>query len=1357
MTKNTQSESELLKASLRGQTPAFEVIVQKYQSLICAITYSATGSVEKSEELAQQAFVKGWKNLNQLKDLSKFRAWLCGITRNLIYDSYRRQKNDITSKAIPMDSIQDHPSEDIGPIEAAISKEREAIVNEALSKIPEKFREPLVLYYREDRSYRQVADQLGFSEHTARERVSQARNLLREKIASFVEDAIERTKPGKVFTSTVVASIAGLAAMKGSGVATAASIAAGTSTTGATAGIATLMSGITAKIVTTAAVVVIGVGAVITYKCVTKPEPEPNLPQTQVFVQGREEKQDKITEEITERPSGEITNMLAINETGNNAENVQSLFLPTEAISTKDVEFKFVPSGILSGLVTDAETDEPIIDAKVYATHIHGGRIYESGTDPNGFYCFKDIQQDGDYKIQIFQKEYIGIDYRDKVTIHMEEEIQGVKHFQLQRACMIEIKVINEQGEPLSGTYFTNTLLADEDKREIGDPLHREKSDANGTIILGGFKPTDTPYLIVARHRVRGDLVQRKGMRYYETYRDYAPCKLEVILTDPNIIEYREILLEKGFSIAGYIEYLDGEPATDLEISAYPKWWHSHHCPESYDVDVNGYFTLEHILPGTYEIHASVPLSDDSSRGTSLGYRELPLADGELLELRFPEGSTKSLVSISGTIRWLGEGKVRYVHIDARTSQGMRSFTDLPRNRKGELENSFLVERLDPGIYTLKFTGEDIEDTTIGNVRAPSEGLVVEIPVKQQTTLRGKVVNKYDGNPVTKFKIGLNNNWVRFEHPEGEFELASKGNECKRVSVRADGFAMKLSEEICPDANELAIIELGIGGAVEGKVVDEKGNPVEDARISYRYRRSRDEKPDEKYITATDVNGLFIIENVPESDTWQWFVISHPNYAPELKQIEIEHDYVADVKIVLKKGGVVEGYVYDSKGKPMPDTTLYFLDETSYSYWEENRGRLGSVTTDSEGFYRIMGMPEKLCFGFRQDPDKQLGVVRTSVLPKNNKTTNLDFGGQWYSIGRLLQDGKPMTNIKVMVRGNIADHETAFTAYALTDAEGWFTFWGIPSGRRYVYWSIPGLRSWEQWSEIGRFDFESGIDMDMGDLNLDLAQVVIKITAENPEESLNQLAVHIQKYDEKVFYGSKAGQLLPRVESNDPYIFHNMAPGIYEVIARRSGYPTIHKVFEIKQDQKKCNVDLWIPAGFASLSGKVVPSDPKELRIPLMLRSISQEITMGIQPAADGSYEIWNLPDGDYIIGRASGALSRESIIKEVSLKSGENKKLDIEVDTIVKQYGGYLVVVVVTEEGLPLAGTKVWLEKSGVIIETHFDSDKSKSFAGDAGEYILVAEHPGYRKIRQNVNIKSKEGLSTQEILTPIVITMSK
>jgi len=74
MSREMPSEVELLEASAKGDTTAFEVVVKKYQSLICAITFSATGDVEKSEELAQETFISAWKDLRQLEDPGKFRA-----------------------------------------------------------------------------------------------------------------------------------------------------------------------------------------------------------------------------------------------------------------------------------------------------------------------------------------------------------------------------------------------------------------------------------------------------------------------------------------------------------------------------------------------------------------------------------------------------------------------------------------------------------------------------------------------------------------------------------------------------------------------------------------------------------------------------------------------------------------------------------------------------------------------------------------------------------------------------------------------------------------------------------------------------------------------------------------------------------------------------------------------------------------------------------------------------------------------------------------------------------------------------------------------------------------------------------
>jgi hypothetical protein len=338
-----------------------------------------------------------------------------------------------------------------------------------------------------------------------------------------------------------------------------------------------------------------------------------------------------------------------------------------------------------------------------------------------------------------------------------------------------------------------------------------------------------------------------------------------------------------------------------------------------------------------------------------------------------------------------------------------------------------------------------------------------------------------------------------------------------------------------------------------------------------------------------------------------------------------------------------------------------------------------------------------------------------------------------------------------MLRGNSTEFQTSFIAYALTDAGGKFTFWGIPSGQKFMYWAISGMSGLNQWVKIGTFNFQSEVNLNLGDCQISLSEVTVKIVLENPDEKINQFDVNIQYFDENRFRGLSVGQPLPRSEPNE-YIFLIPNPDTYEVAAHRPDYPAVRKVFELSQGQKKSEIDLWIPSGSASLSGKLVSRNPKELQTSLMLKSIDQGIMMNIQPAADGSYKIGNLPAGDYIIGRAS----RKSELKKLSLKAGENKNLDIEVDNTDNEYRGYLVVSVITEDRLLLAGTKVWLEKEGKIIYPHFDTDQSKSFAADPGEYTLHAEYPGYKTLTKKVQIRDKKELNQQEILKPLVVIMT-
>src|SRR5580698_3622111 len=77
------ADQELVAQARRGDRDAFGRIVTRYQALICALAYNATGSLAQSEDLAQEAFVVAWKQLPALHEPEKLRSWLCGIVRNL--------------------------------------------------------------------------------------------------------------------------------------------------------------------------------------------------------------------------------------------------------------------------------------------------------------------------------------------------------------------------------------------------------------------------------------------------------------------------------------------------------------------------------------------------------------------------------------------------------------------------------------------------------------------------------------------------------------------------------------------------------------------------------------------------------------------------------------------------------------------------------------------------------------------------------------------------------------------------------------------------------------------------------------------------------------------------------------------------------------------------------------------------------------------------------------------------------------------------------------------------------------------------------------------------------------------------
>ena len=210
MTAAANNDAELVSGTLAGNRDAFGHIVSRYQSLICSLAYSATGSLGQSEDLAQETFITAWKHLGHLRERDKLRAWLCGIARNRINNFLRREGREPIRKAESLEEISESHSPEPLPTDRAISKEEQEILWRALERIPEIYREPLVLFYREHQSIETVAANLDLTEDNVKQRLSRGRKLLQEQVLAFVEGALTRTNPGKVFTLGVLAALPAL-------------------------------------------------------------------------------------------------------------------------------------------------------------------------------------------------------------------------------------------------------------------------------------------------------------------------------------------------------------------------------------------------------------------------------------------------------------------------------------------------------------------------------------------------------------------------------------------------------------------------------------------------------------------------------------------------------------------------------------------------------------------------------------------------------------------------------------------------------------------------------------------------------------------------------------------------------------------------------------------------------------------------------------------------------------------------------------------------------------------------------------------------------------------------------------------
>ncbi|MET3876290.1 RNA polymerase sigma-70 factor [Chitinophaga sp. OAE865] len=169
-----QGERETLKLIALGDERAFNRIVRKYSQVIYPYLLYWLKSPQLAEEVAQDVFLRIWKNRHKLPDVSNFPGYVYVVTRNRVHSQFERGLPETeTPDVVQADQALTNPQT------ALETKELAAIMRRAIESLPPRRKEIFLLSRNEQLTYEEIAARLGISRSTVREHMVEALVFLR--------------------------------------------------------------------------------------------------------------------------------------------------------------------------------------------------------------------------------------------------------------------------------------------------------------------------------------------------------------------------------------------------------------------------------------------------------------------------------------------------------------------------------------------------------------------------------------------------------------------------------------------------------------------------------------------------------------------------------------------------------------------------------------------------------------------------------------------------------------------------------------------------------------------------------------------------------------------------------------------------------------------------------------------------------------------------------------------------------------------------------------------------------------------------------------------------------------------------
>ena len=167
------AELERVRRAQGGDRAAFEELVRAYARLVWASIYGLVRDRAWTEDVVQETFLRGWESIKELKEPGAFRGWLLTIARRL---AWRRAELTGREEIVPEAAVDSAPGD---PEEA---RER---VQEALARLPERYRVPVTLHFLNGMEYGAISKLTGLANGSLRGLISRGAAKLRADLAPW--------------------------------------------------------------------------------------------------------------------------------------------------------------------------------------------------------------------------------------------------------------------------------------------------------------------------------------------------------------------------------------------------------------------------------------------------------------------------------------------------------------------------------------------------------------------------------------------------------------------------------------------------------------------------------------------------------------------------------------------------------------------------------------------------------------------------------------------------------------------------------------------------------------------------------------------------------------------------------------------------------------------------------------------------------------------------------------------------------------------------------------------------------------------------------------------------------------------